>query len=535
MADIFLSYARPNARAANSIAEALSARGYSVWFDAELPAHRSYAEVIEEQLEAASAVIVLWSKDSIGSQWVRSEANRARETGRLVQARVDDARLPMPFDQIQCADLSGATENVESSSGWRTLLRSTLALAPEPMPRAEPKPTAVPSAPRTSRRGLIIGGGVVAAAAAVGGGWWLVGRIDSGPAVSPETAALMLQAKGALWQNTPEGQNQAIGIYRQVAADNPQFAEAWGRLAMAYALTAHWRGEVEAAALWERARSAGDHALSINPHDVHALTGVAVAKPFQGHWTPITRDLKKALTYEPRDGETNFCLALILSMGGYVREGLDHVGALLRSGPTPGIYVWNAQMLWSAGRQEELDTLLDEATKLYPTHFGVWFTRFYTEMMGGRPQAALAFAADTAQLPTGIDSEEIDAVVRVAKAIQSRSTPDAEAVVREWFDRAHRGAGYAENAAQFMSSLGRVDDALAVLRAYFFAEGFDPGERRFGGTIGAYTARNDRQTAFLFNPAMANVRADPRFVTFTKKLKLTDYWQASGRKPDYLS
>ena len=105
MADIFLSYARADAALAARIARELGKKGWSVWFDRELPAHRAYSDVIATELEAAPAVLVLWSKDSATSEWVRSEANRARELRKLVQARSDEVRLPMPFDQIQCADL----------------------------------------------------------------------------------------------------------------------------------------------------------------------------------------------------------------------------------------------------------------------------------------------------------------------------------------------------------------------------------------------------------------------------------------------
>src|SRR5687767_2627664 len=104
MADVFLSYARSSLNDAKRIADCLRAAGYSLWFDESLPAHRAYTDVISEQLDSALAVLVLWSREAAASQWVRSEANRARETGRLVQLRLDDARLPMPFDQIQCAD-----------------------------------------------------------------------------------------------------------------------------------------------------------------------------------------------------------------------------------------------------------------------------------------------------------------------------------------------------------------------------------------------------------------------------------------------
>src|SRR5918998_4872371 len=114
MADVFLSYARANASVAERVAARLRSAGFRIWFDQHLPTHRAYSEVIEEQLDAARAVVVLWSAEAVASQWVRSEANRARESGRLVQLRLDDTRLPMPFDQIQCADLRGWSKDTDT-------------------------------------------------------------------------------------------------------------------------------------------------------------------------------------------------------------------------------------------------------------------------------------------------------------------------------------------------------------------------------------------------------------------------------------
>jgi adenylate cyclase len=125
VADIFLSYARESAEAATRIAAALRDQGYSVWFDEELPAHRAYADVIAAELDTARAVLVIWSEAAARSQWVRSEANRAREKANLVQARVDGARLPMPFDQIQCAQIANAELG---GPGWRSVTNAIAAL-----------------------------------------------------------------------------------------------------------------------------------------------------------------------------------------------------------------------------------------------------------------------------------------------------------------------------------------------------------------------------------------------------------------------
>ena len=127
MSDIFISYARSTADQAQQVAEALRGLGYDVWRDDALPAHRAYGEVIEERLQAAKAVVVIWSAEAAKSQWVFSEANRAREDGKLVQLTVDGARLPMPFDSIQCADMAGWSGDAASPS-WRKVVASVAEL-----------------------------------------------------------------------------------------------------------------------------------------------------------------------------------------------------------------------------------------------------------------------------------------------------------------------------------------------------------------------------------------------------------------------
>jgi adenylate cyclase len=123
VSDVFISYARSTAKLANAAAEALRGLGYSVWLDDELLAHHAYTHAIEQQLTAAKAALVIWSAEAVQSEWVLSEANRAREDRKLVQLTVDGARLPMPFDQTQCADLAGWNGEA-SSPGWRKVLAS---------------------------------------------------------------------------------------------------------------------------------------------------------------------------------------------------------------------------------------------------------------------------------------------------------------------------------------------------------------------------------------------------------------------------
>jgi adenylate cyclase len=144
LSQVFISYARSTEREAKAIGEALVGLGYAVWRDDELPAHRAYADVIEERLSLAKAVVVVWSAEAAKSTWVRSEAERARAEDKLVQLTLDGARLPMPFDQIQCADLAG-WDGDPNHPGWRKIADSIAALAG----RAPARPAAKsPAAPR---------------------------------------------------------------------------------------------------------------------------------------------------------------------------------------------------------------------------------------------------------------------------------------------------------------------------------------------------------------------------------------------------
>jgi adenylate cyclase len=107
MSHIFISYSRSTESQAHAIANALRSGGFEVWRDDEIPANRAFSEVIEERLKSANAVVVVWSAEAAKSHWVRAEADQALQAGTLIQVTVDGTLPPLPFNQIQCANLSG--------------------------------------------------------------------------------------------------------------------------------------------------------------------------------------------------------------------------------------------------------------------------------------------------------------------------------------------------------------------------------------------------------------------------------------------
>jgi len=67
-----------------------------------------------------------------------------------VQLRIDEARLPMPFDRIQCADMAGWTGDL-AAPGWRKVAESVSHLLGAPATTPASAPSAREPARRTAK------------------------------------------------------------------------------------------------------------------------------------------------------------------------------------------------------------------------------------------------------------------------------------------------------------------------------------------------------------------------------------------------
>jgi len=133
MNDIFLSYGSADRATAQKYADALESLGWSVWWDREIPLGKAFDQVIEEELNAARCVIVLWSKEAVRSRWVKTEAAAAADRERLIPVLIEDVAIPFEFKRIQTAMLMN-WQGDTADPKFRPLIDAVRQLLGQPRP-----------------------------------------------------------------------------------------------------------------------------------------------------------------------------------------------------------------------------------------------------------------------------------------------------------------------------------------------------------------------------------------------------------------
>jgi hypothetical protein len=132
---LFISYARVEHARVSRLADALKRGGFQVWWDAALEGGHHFAAEIDRELQAADAVIVVWTRDSVTSHWVLDEASVGRDRNCLIPVRFDETEAPLGFRQLQMIDLDEDDAVQAVGAIGRAVSRITGSKPPPPRPQ----------------------------------------------------------------------------------------------------------------------------------------------------------------------------------------------------------------------------------------------------------------------------------------------------------------------------------------------------------------------------------------------------------------
>ena len=386
--------------------------------------------------------------------------------------------------------------------------------------------------PAIGRRAWIGG----AAALVVGGaGIWL-GTRDHRPDVPAAAAEYYERGVEALRRGWAEDMANAVSAFRQAVTIAPDYADAWGMLALAYQRSVEFVPPETAGAMHERARSAARRALELDPDNANALAAEAQAVPIYRNWATAETALRQVLDHDPAQLETRGTLSRVLADVGRTRDALAALEPVAEAtSALPFFQFWLAWLLFCANRLDESDRTIDRALAMWPRQFGVWFVRVWLYTYTGRAAQALALVGDVASRPIGIPDRDFEIVELSVRAIMTRSPADVEAAVRANMAAAPLGAGFCMNAIKVGAYLGRLDEAFAAAEALYLGRGFRVAPRFFTPQQGGYTSPDQRTTEFLFSPPCRPLHGDPRFRALLRETGLAEYWRRTGTAADVLA
>jgi len=187
----------------------------------------------------------------------------------------------------------------------------------------------------------------------------LLGNVPKATATNPEAYALTLRARQQYQAGTPEGVVASVALFRQAIEIAPDYAPAWGALAVAYSFEAAraLRPVAEAVPL---ARAAAQHALALAPDlaIAHAILG-SIAHTYDRDLPAAAAHLERAMLLGPRNSDVLRFAAQVAQGLGRKAQALALAEANVRLDPA------NPHARTALGRIQRISGHLDDSIESF--------------------------------------------------------------------------------------------------------------------------------------------------------------------------
>jgi DNA-binding winged helix-turn-helix (wHTH) protein/tetratricopeptide (TPR) repeat protein len=389
---------------------------------------------------------------------------------------------------------------------------------------AKTGPVAPPARAATSRRGLIAGAGAAIIAAGTATLLWTRPWRHRPPAQAEQ-----LYRRGSLLvrEALPGQIRQSVSYFERAVAVDPDYAEAWGALALAYSHLLQGYDPAERDSLPGRIRAAAQRSLTLDPDNADAQLALIFLTPFYGNWADKEAALRGVIARHPRHWLARGRLAVLLYQVGRLRDGIElHRSAVEIEPMLPVPYYYMIKALSALGNAQEAEALIERARQRWPAHPMLWSAKFEHLLFSGRPKSAAAFALDPDSLPSGFGPSTVERRLRLARAVETRQMADIDASIDDYRELAMQDVEAITSSLPVFAALGRPDLAFDSLQRYYFNRG------QFGSPV-APGRQYQKVTNILFDRPVAAIRGDARFGQLLRETGIEAYWRTTRTAPDY--
>ena len=286
----------------------------------------------------------------------------------------------------------------------------------------------------------------------------------------------------------------AIDFYEAAVRSDPHYALAYAALSKSWWALGDMTGE-DVAGANRKARTAAERAVAEDPNlaDGHSALGqilVSVDRNAKG----AEAEYRRAAELAPASAEPKIGLSSVIADFGQIEEAVELLQQAVRLEPlTANAHFDLARLLTSLGRYDEAVQSAHKAIELQPGGAGTWEMLALVEAKRGNGEAAL-------------------------KAAEQETDPDWRAYALALAQQA-RGDAVAADATLNALIAGHSDDmSFQIATVYAFRRDAD---KAFEWLDRAFEKRDPGVMAIIDNPFTHELRSDPRFGAFCKKVGLT--------------